>query len=184
MSMSISKYLRLVFFPLFSLFASFYCLAQDVAFCYGGDWSSWYPVDAKVSAYTDGSGIILKTSGGREFFTFQINHFIPPTKKEIKEHKKTNQWFEYTGTVTYYVSDSYPTASDLAKHNTLVRPNPRTDVTPVVKRTAIATIKIAPFKKAPYCYNVWFDGIGIGVDIRGFSFGDKGNGPYGGKKRE
>lgn len=173
-----------IFCCLLVMFSFSITKAQKIAFCYKGEWSSWMNAYCEVAAYTDGSGVVLKTSGGREYFTLQIDNFVPPSKDVVKRSKKNNQWFEYTGTVTYYVSDTYPTALELAKQNVLLKPNPRTDITPVVKRTARATIRVAPFKKAPACYNVWFDDIGIGIDIQGFSFGNKGNGPYGGKKRE
>lgn len=178
------------------------CYAQNgasIAFNYKGAWSDWnssswtiwnlknrYGIVEynNVSAYTDGSGLCLYTDGKIKFFSFQIDNFTPPTKKEIKEHQKSDEWFVYTGTVTYYVNDVFPTAQDLAKNEVLIQPNPRRDETPVVERTAQAIIKMAPFKKAPYCYNLYFDDIAIAIDIRGLKFGDKNSGPYGGQKRE
>ena len=144
--------------------------AQDVCFNYKGEWSSWYDCPGKISKYTDNSGLILRTSGGTEFFKFQINNFIPPTKKQLKEHRKSNQWFSYYGTVDYYVNDKYPTAEDFCKVNRFVIPNPRTDVTPSAKRHTACEIRIAPYKKHPELYLIIFDNVGIEVSIKGLKW--------------
>lgn len=85
------------------------------SFNYRGDWSSWQSAYGEIAHYVDDSGIILKTPGGQTYFSFQISNYIPPTKKQIKEHLKSGQWFEYIGTVEYSVNDAYPTAEALAK---------------------------------------------------------------------
>ena len=153
--------------------------AQSICFCYKGAWSDWKKVDysptnyrgCSVKRYTDLSGFLLETKPGQTtFFSFRINNFILPSKQEIKRHWKNNEWYVYTGIVEYYVNDEFPTAEALAKSNRLVCPNPRLDQTPNVKRTASATIKIAPFKKEPAVYNLWFDNIGIGFSALGFTF--------------
>lgn len=140
------------------------------AFSYKGDWSSWSREYGEIAHYVDDSGIILKTSGGQPYFSFQITNYVPPTKKQLKEHLKSGQWFEYTGIVEYSVNDAYPTADALARASRFVIPNPRTDQTPSVLRRTHCTIKIAPYKKVPACYNIWFDGIGVGIDIQGMTF--------------
>lgn len=159
--------------------------AQSIAFSYKGDWSSWIPIcspdrywitsswgenSLKISRYTNMSGIVLRSQGGREILSFQITNFTLPDKKSRKEHLKTGQWFSFYGTVDYYVNDDYPTAEDLAKHCRLVIPNPRTDQSPSVKRHTVCEIRIAPFKKEPECWNIFFDGIGIGIDTQGLTF--------------
>lgn len=159
--------------------------AQSIAFSYKGDWSSWIPIcdsdrywgtyswggtSLKISRYADMSGIILKSPGGREVFSFQISNFNFPNKKTRKEHLKTDKWFVLYGTVDYYVNDNYPTAEDLAKNCLLVIPNPRSDQSPSVKRHTTCEIRIAPFKKEPTCWNVYFDGIGIGISTRNLKF--------------
>lgn len=147
--------------------------AQTICYNYGGSWSSWTQI-YNIAKYTDQSGFVFKTSGGIEYFSFTIHQYVPPTKAEKKAHLKSKQWFEYYGTVEYYVNDTYPTASHIAKKCMLVQPDPRYDQTPVVKRTAAARIKIAPYKHIPQTYNIWFDNIGIGIDVTGLKFeGDK-----------
>lgn len=140
------------------------------AFLYKGDWSSWQKTYGEISHYVDDSGIILKTPGGQTYFSFQITNYTPPTKAQIKEHLKSGEWYEYRGYVEYSVNDAYPTAEELAKASRFVIPNPRTDKTPTVQRRTSCTIKIAPYKKLPACYNVYFDNIGVGIDIQGMTF--------------
>lgn len=151
--------------------------AQQVCFNYRGQWSDWvnlsdgykkiiYDVGG-VWKYNDYSGLILKSSGGIEFFKFQINNYVPPTKKQLKEHRKNNEWFSYQGTVDYYVSDVFPTAEAFCKASGFVVPNPRRDETPTVKRHTVCEIRIAPFKKHPELYLIIFDNVGIEISIQG-----------------
>lgn len=151
------------------------------SFSYHGDWSSWQNEYGKISHYHDESGIILKTSGGQTYFSFQISNYTPPSKKELKEHLKNNQWFEYTGTVEYMVNDQYPTAEALARANRFVIPNPRYDQTPSVMRRTSCTIRIQPYKKLPANYNIFFDNIGVAIDISGMSFQGQKKHTHGGR---
>lgn len=147
------------------------CAAQwKEVFNYKGSWSKWSKAYGEISHYEDESGIVLQTSGGLVYFKFQISNYVPPTRKELRAHLKSGEWFTYKGTVEYSVNDQYPTAEAIAKANSFVKPDPRRDITPTVQRRTRCTIKIAPYKKLPSCYNVWFDGIGVGIDISGLSF--------------
>ena len=146
------------YFIQFIVFLMFFLSVQNSfaqwkeSFNYHGDWSSWRTTYGEISHYVDDSGIILKTSGGQTYFSFQITNYTPPTKKQIKEHLKSGQWFEYTGTVEYSVNDTYPTAEAIARASRFVIPNPRTDETPSVLRRTTCTIKIQPYKKLPANY--------------------------------
>ena len=162
--------------------------AQSFCFCYKGAWSEWiveysnfssneslmrYFVTLYGDIYIDSDfGGISLEKNGVTYFKFRINYPIKkPSNKVRKEHLKNNEWYVYKGTVEYYVDDRYPTAQEIAKKNYLVKPDPRTDITPCVKRICEdATIKIAPYKKHPQMYNIWFDGIGVGIDIKYLKF--------------
>ena len=152
--------------------------AQQICFYFKGAWSNWtspyvasFYNESSVHRYTNLSGCCLKTEpGGIVFFDFYMTNFTLPSKKEIKKHQKNDEWYTYYGTVEYYVNDEYPTAEELAKNNRLVWPNPRTDITPNVKRKTSATIRIAPFKKEPEVFNIWFDNIAVGFSIKGLNF--------------
>ena len=152
--------------------------AQAFCFCYKGAWSEWtveyshfsskesvmrhfISLYGNVYGASDYSGFSFKKYGVT-YFKFTIDYpFKVAPKKVRKEHLKKGEWYVYSGTVEYYVNDAYPTAQEIAKYNHFVMPDPRLDVTPCVKRTCNATIKIAPYKKHPECYNIWFDGIGV-----------------------
>ena len=135
--------------------------------------SSWSSTPGKVSTNPLYSAITLKTTGGLVYFSFWISNYEEPSKEDRKYHDKNNEWYEYSGWVEYIVNDTYPTALDFSKASHFVVPNPRFDETPTVTRKASCTIKIAPYKKHPEVYNVWFDNIGVGISIRGLKFNFK-----------
>ena len=154
---------------LYLLLTPLTAFSQSICFNYKGVWSPWERISTETSRYDDGSGVVF-TTGGLTYFSFQISNFIPPSRERLKEHRKSGEWLEYSGYVEYYVNDQLPTAGDIAKECRLVRPNPRTDVTPTVKRQTYATIKIAPYKDMPEVYNLRFDDIAIGISIQGLRF--------------
>ena len=100
-------------------------------------------------------------------FKFQINNYLTPDKKTRKEHLKNNKWYEYYGTVEYYVNNDRPTIRDILKGETGFVHFPTTKPTynGARKKTASATIKIAPYKEHPQVYNIWFEGIGVAIDL-------------------
>lgn len=73
----------------------------------------------------------------------------------------------YSGTAKYYVCDDYPTIEAAMRANTVIVPYEtwRERNRPKVKRTTNATIKIAPYKDHPKVYNIWFDNVGLGIDL-------------------
>ena len=147
--------------------------AQRACFNYRGEWSSWHSTLGNVSSNSTYSAISLKTEGGLEYFSFWISNYSEPSKDERKYHEKNNVWYEYTGWVEYQVNDSYPTALEFSKASQFVIPNPRYDETPTITRKAKCKIKIAPYKKHPEVYNIWFDDIGVGVCISDLKFNFK-----------
>lgn len=105
-------------------------------------------------------------------FRFQIDSYIIPDKKTIKEHYKNKKWFEYSGTVEYYVTENYPTIAAILKAYEFPYFNSSSgyDGNPCVKRTAKAIIKIAPYKKHPECYNIYFDDVAVAISFDGVHF--------------
>ena len=97
---------------------------------------------------------------------------IIPDKKTIKEHYKSNKWFEYSGTAEYYVTENYPTIAAILKAYDFPHFNSKSgyDGNPCVKRTAKAIIKIAPYKKHPECYNIYFDDVAVAISFDGVHF--------------
>ena len=127
--------------------------------------------------------------------SFQINGFVVPSKKDIKKHYKNKIWWEYSGYVEYYICDLYPTVVDVFKEKgRLLREDDLSysdydrklstlkaskmakgqSFNPIgfkkVRKNAI--IKIAPYKKVPQVYNIYFDGGGYAIDLNNLIFID------------
>ena len=168
-------------------------------FCYGyvapqlrsciyidGEWTNWtrqehfitgrplYPFYLLYNRFEDNfEGFRFKPDKGplNSFcFKFEIDNYIKPNKREIKQHLKNEQWYEYTGWVEYFVCERLPTIYDVlidvTKNASWINfPNIPSDGYParVVKRRARAIIKIAPYKKIPKVFNIYFDGVGVGL---------------------
>lgn len=100
-------------------------------------------------------------------FKFQTNNYYTPDKKTRKEYLKNNKWYEFYGTVEYYVYDEQPTIKDILKaktefvHFPVIQPTFKS----ARKKTASAKILIAPYKEHPQVYNIWFEGIGVAIDL-------------------
>lgn len=97
-------------------------------------------------------------------FKFEFDNYYKPDKKSRKEHQKNNTWFEYSGWVEYYVTDDYPNIQKVLEHYQFPMIQPTGD-SARAKRRARATIKIAPYKKAPKCFNIYFDDVGVGLSF-------------------
>jgi hypothetical protein len=96
-------------------------------------------------------------------FEFEMD-YGRPDKKTRKQHQKNNIWYEYSGWVEYYVTDEYPTIQKVLEAYQFPMIQPKGE-TARAKRRARATIKIAPYKKAPECFNIYFDGVAVGISF-------------------
>lgn len=148
---------------------------------YWGEWKShttrytYIPPSYEYDIYGNYSGFIIYKKGAHPseyIFKFQANSYSTPDKKTIKYHMKNNLWYEYSGTVEYYVTESYPTIAAVLKafEFPYFNCNSGSSGNPCVKRTANATIKIAPYKKTPKCYNIYFDNVAVGIDMETSTF--------------
>ncbi len=102
-------------------------------------------------------------------FKVEVNTYIPPDKKERKDHLKLNKWYEYQGWVEYYVTDEYPTIEKVLEHYLFPMIEPKGTSARALRR-AKATIRIAPYKKEPNCFNIYFDGVGVGISFNEWPF--------------
>lgn len=99
-------------------------------------------------------------------FKFQITNYVVPDKKSRKEHLKSGKWYEYNGTVEYYVNNELPTIKQIMKRSSIFGSFPLiTPSTDTRKRNVNATIQIAPYKDHPRVYNIWFEGVAVGIDL-------------------
>ena len=175
-------------------------ISNEKKFCYyydgyWGEWSSnyWFKIQGSYNGF-----IIYYDSDHPSdyFFKFEINNREAPDKKDIKEHYKSRKWWEYYGIVEYYVCDVYPTFEACIKE--FGRPLMKKDVesesyqkqmsilrasklaqgisfspTGLRKKFSSGKIKIAPYPKKiykPQVYNIWFDGVGMAIDLNGAYF--------------
>ena len=169
---------------LVTMMTIFLSASAQISTCswHDGYWGQWKSHSSSVdwryneySLYGNFSGFIIYKKGAHpsEFiFKFETKYFTTPDKKTIKSHLKNNTWYEYSGTVEYYVTEEYPTIAAILKAYEFphFNCNSGSSGNPCVKRTANATIKIAPYKKQPKCYNIFFDGVAVGIDMENTSF--------------
>ena len=134
-----------------------------------GMWSSWrYFSGCLYGSY----GQILQYNYGThpaEFiWRFTINSFYSP--------QRNDQWLEFSGTMEYYISDKYPDARsqflDRRQQGFVVAPYSKNQGQ-IYKKTSNAIIKIGPYKGHPQVYNIFFDGVGFGLDLNGTYFGQR-----------
>jgi hypothetical protein len=154
-----------------------YALAQlSTNVYYDGYWGEWkkqyytYSKQSWYQIYGNYSGFIIYYASNhpsKYLFKFQINSYRVPSKEEIKNHRKNDIWYEYTGTVEYSVNSSYPTIKDALKSTYNF---PCVTNGDGYKRTVNAEIRIAPYKDHPKAYNIWFEDIGIAIDLGTSSF--------------
>ena len=164
---------------------------------YNGYWGNWKDLNnCRIKGDYDGFIIYEDNKHPSDyFFNFHINGYVAPSKKEIKQHYKTKTWWVYSGYVEYYVCDLFPTAGDSFKENgRLLRDwdlkildydkklsalkaskmMKGESYTPIgfKKVRKYASIKIAPYKKVPQVYNIYFDGVGYAIDLNNLIFID------------
>lgn len=151
-----------------SAFSQIHCYNID------GYWGDSSRLSMRI--YGNYNGFVLyKDHPSNYTFKFTIDTEHNPTKKEIKSRYKKNIWWEYTGTVEYYVSEQYPTIKDVLEKGigpTFLNSKSSFPGNPVIKRTAKAIIRIAPYKKRPQTYNFVFDDVGYAINLENLYFGD------------
>ena len=156
--------------------------AFPIRTAYGMDgyWSSWNFSLLEVTGSMR-NFVLFNGSDHPSIFLlrWKADNYTKPSKKEIKEHIKSDSWFEYTGTVEYWVSEEYPTIKDVLKkkQGSLVT-NPDSGYGNSqssgrkVKRTATAKM-MCQFYKNGYIKNInlFFDNIGYGIGCDSYSSG-------------
>lgn len=169
---------------IFLLFSLLCCVtlnssAQLTGACYfDGYWSQWHSFGSgtKIKGNYDGFIIYLDKEGPWEYrFKFTINNLKFPNKKQRKKDIKADKWYEFTGTVEYYITDKYLSVLSIFRDakKPLFAPAKLDSGRPTKKITSNATIKIAPFKDVPKVYNIWFDNVGFAIDLNTLYFPEK-----------
>lgn len=110
------------------------------------------------------------------FFTIRYNG-TDPTKDEIKKHHKNQEWYEYTGTLTYFIDDDFPTAySVLEKYSWLATKKLHKQNRPILTKQVQCRILLSPdtfYKKSrSWTINVFFNDSGkqvaFGISVNGY----------------
>lgn len=142
---------------------------------FDGYWSDWKDMgtETEIKGNYDGFIIYLDKEGPWEYrFKFKVNNMTFPNKRQRKKDIKTDTWYTFSGTVEYYITDSYPTIIQLfrAAKGPMFAPAKLDNGRPTKKVTKRATIKIAPFKDRPKTYNIWFENVGFGINLNNSYF--------------
>ena len=141
---------------------------------FDGYWATWVNApEAQIYGSYDGFIIHTKEEGPWNYrFKFDIDNFKVPDKKQRKKDIKNDTWYTFTGTVEYYISDDNPSILQNFRNNkgpvfiAAKLKNGR----PTKKIRSRATIKVAPFKDVPTVYNIWFDNVGVGINLNTVRF--------------
>lgn len=160
---------RLLMLVVFSIMANLVMAQLQVCSWHDGYWGEWKDKSWLYTMYGNYSGFVVYEKSNhpsKYVFKFQADSYRTADKKTIKYHIKNKEWYVYSGTVEYYVTEDYPTIDKiLEKHEFPYFHCDSGYGRPCVKRTARATIKIAPYKKHPTCYNIYFDNVAVGIDL-------------------
>lgn len=185
------KFLLTLFLAIVGFLGAYSQVTVSTAAYVNGYWTSWekrnyswgldfYPqyerafqMTMQYNRYDNSfSGLEFTKTGNQPwdwFFKFEVDNYVKPDKKMRKQHQKDKSWYEYSGWVEYYVTDDFPTIKKVLEYYQFPMIQPKGD-TARAKRRARATIKIAPYKKTPECFNIYFDGVGVGISFSKWPF--------------
>lgn len=145
--------------------------------CYfDGYWSKWLMAEACVYGGYSGFIIYFDDEGKWNYrFKFTIDDMKFPNRKQRKKDIKNNKFYEFVGTVEYYISDDFPSMlSVFRKHKRFyLLPAKLDNGRPTKKVTSKAVFKVQAFKDLPRVYNMWFDDVGIAIDLGSVYFQHK-----------
>lgn len=150
------------------------CNAQ-ISLCayFDKHWSSWVTGNAQIKGNYDGFIIYSQSEGPWNYrFKFTIDNFKVPNKKQRKKDIKKGEFYTYKGTVEYYTSYNFPSALSIFREakGPAFCPAKLNSGIPAKKITSRATIKVAPFKRLPKTYNIWYDNVALGIDLEALYF--------------
>ncbi len=144
---------------------------------FDGYWSDWKSCAQTIKIHGEYGGFIIydqEEGPWSHFFKFTINNFCIPDKDTRKSNLKNDKWYEYSGTVEYYICDDYPTAYSVFKSSKapvfVTESWSKKTERPIKKITSPAKIKIRPYKDHPEVYNIWYDNVGLGISLNGDYF--------------
>ena len=132
---------------------------------YWGDWQlqTYYNLRGSLDDFI----IVDKYSHPSDYILrIKIDNFsIETDKNEIKRRIKSKDYYKYTGTVEYYANSTYPDFKSQL-HNWPYAGAPGATFSGVIQRIRNAKINIQPYRKNPSVYNIYFDNIGIAINLK------------------
>ncbi len=134
-----------------------------------GEWESDILSMIKINGTVNDFVLYASHHPSNYFFRVKLKGFTNPSNQEKRLHKKLNTWYEYQGEVEYYeeTSKDYPykmSPEEYAQRFPFTTTQTYSDQHyDRRKRTVNAVIRIAPYNKHPQVYNVFFNGVGVGI---------------------
>ena len=139
---------------------------------YDGYWGEWHGGDNYLAKGTYNDFIAYKSGIHPSEYYFKlkfnvtdaVNGEIP--KKERKRRLKNKEWYEYEGTIEFYLNEKFSTLKSwVVDFGRMGWSFPRRNQNGTTKIEVPCKIRIAPYKDKPRVYNVWFDNFGIAFII-------------------
>lgn len=131
-----------------------------------GYWGNWYNPYGMLLQGSYDEFIIYNGSNHPSSYIFKVKIYgmsIEADKQAIKRRIKNKQWYEYRGSVEYYTRNNQIGFNSQVEY--WPRVSPSSTEYNVQLNTQPAIIKIAPYKKNPRIYNIFFESYGIGIEI-------------------
>ena len=145
---------------------------QSVCNYIDGFWGRWNRPAYTLDVIGDYGNFIICSNfdhPSKYMVKIVINNFqYNIDKKEKKRRRKENMFYEYNGTIEFYVldNDSPSTARQRVSNWTGgFLPQKSDDIFPARKVEYPAIIRIEPYNDSPTTYNIFFQGYGIAFSI-------------------
>lgn len=168
---------KIVFSTLLFITSSFCCSANiSYCACIDGIWGEWqYDYLGQYRFYAPGNELIMyhaMTDRWNYCFRLTMDGFSIPSESVRKQYLKSKTWYEYSGTIEYFLStsDQTQTLKDVLKRSKIpnyFKEDPNPIIGPGRKVVSKCTIKIAPYERTPRVFNVF-----VGDCAFGFDFGE------------
>lgn len=168
------KYIKLLLVIVISFLGIGDAVSQQFAYLIDGYWSNW-----EYKGVTAGGSlrnlVVFYSDEHPSIFElkWKADNYTKPSQKEIKEYIKKDAWFEYTGTVEYWVSEQYPTIKDALKKSGFLVTNPDSRIENFdfcgkkAKRTANAKMRCKFDETGDIVViSLIFDGIGYAISFK------------------
>lgn len=158
------KLALLFFMSLLSFVASAQIPIEGVSSFYNGFWGEWKSAYPPMLANGRYDNLVLYPKGNHPSdycVQLKIEGFNDNiSKKEKKRRIKSNESYQYNGTIELYLADTAPNLLDWVKNFGGIS-TPNANYHGATKISYPAIIRIKPYKDNPECYMVFFNNMGV-----------------------